>query len=221
MGHEAAGEVVEFGNAVQGYQTGDRVTFDSTVSCGKCSACRQGRINLCQNRQVLGVSCDEFRRDGAFAEYVVVPQQIVYRLPDRLPFEHAALIESVSIAVHAASRAPIRLGSTGVVIGAGMIGLLVIQALKQAGCSKVIAVDLDATRLAKAKMLGADVVVHSASDETVAAILETPMGEGRMWSWKWSRSQSTVTSAIFSAKRGGHVVLVGNLSPKVEVPLKP
>lgn len=85
------------------------MTFDSTVSCGKCESCRQGRINLCQNRQVLGVSCDEFRRHGAFAELVVVPQQIVYRLPDQLPFEHAALIESVSIAVHAVGRAPIQL----------------------------------------------------------------------------------------------------------------
>ncbi|MFN5948608.1 MAG: alcohol dehydrogenase catalytic domain-containing protein, partial [Pirellulaceae bacterium] len=96
MGHEAAGVVAERGSQVDRFQPGDRVTFDSTVSCGTCPACRSGRINLCERRQVLGVSCQEFRRNGAFAEYVVVPQNIVYRLPDEFPFHHAAMIEAVS-----------------------------------------------------------------------------------------------------------------------------
>ena len=104
MGHEAAGVIERVGRGVQGFAPGDRVSFDSTVSCGTCDFCRRGQINLCDNRTVLGVSCGDYRRHGAFAEYVAVPSRILYKLPDSLPFERAALIEAVSIAVHAVSR---------------------------------------------------------------------------------------------------------------------
>src|SRR5271167_1006988 len=80
MGHEAAGTIRKLGGGVTGWKPGDRVTFDSTVYCGHCDFCRSGRVNLCDNRRVLGVSCDEYRRDGAFAEFVAVPQHILYRL---------------------------------------------------------------------------------------------------------------------------------------------
>ena len=87
MGHEAAGVVRACGPGVTGWQAGDRVTFDSTISCGQCFFCRQGLINLCDQRRVLGVSCAEYRQDGAFADYVILPQHILYRLPENLPFE--------------------------------------------------------------------------------------------------------------------------------------
>ena len=90
MGHEAAGFIEHVGDEVRGLQVGDRVTFDSTVSCGRCHFCRRGQINLCDNRTVLGVSCGDYRRHGAFAEYVAVPSRILYKLPDSLAFEHAA-----------------------------------------------------------------------------------------------------------------------------------
>ena len=105
MGHEAAGVIERVGRAAStAFTAGDRVTFDSTVSCGACDFCRRGQINLCDNRMVLGVSCGDYRRHGAFAEYVAVPARILYKLPDSLPFERAALIEAVSIAVHAVDR---------------------------------------------------------------------------------------------------------------------
>src|SRR5262245_15498446 len=78
MGHEASGVVAEVGASVRNFAVGDRVTFDSMVSCGECHFCRRGEINLCDNRRVLGVSCGEYRRDGAFAEYVAVPERIAY-----------------------------------------------------------------------------------------------------------------------------------------------
>src|ERR1035437_127292 len=74
--------------------TGRRVTFDSTISCGDCDFCRRGEVNLCDNRQVLGVSCGDYRRNGAFAEYVAIPQRVLYRLPPELPFVEAAMIEA-------------------------------------------------------------------------------------------------------------------------------
>ncbi len=147
MGHEAAGAVAEVGSAVDRVRVGDRVTFDSTISCGECPACRRGQINLCTARRVLGVSCGDYRQHGAFAEYVAAPQHILYPLPESLPFEHAALVEPVSVAVHAVDRLAVRSGETAVVVGSGMIGLLVIQALRAAGCGQVIAADVDASRL--------------------------------------------------------------------------
>src|SRR5690348_15249832 len=107
MGHEAAGEVARTGANVRDLKPGDRVTFDSTVYCGNCWFCARGDLNLCDNRQVLGVSPGEYRRHGAFAEFVSVPRRIVYHLPDSFPYEHAALIEAVSIGVHAVSITPV------------------------------------------------------------------------------------------------------------------
>src|SRR5882724_12442128 len=140
MGHEASGEVVETGARVRDLKPGDRVTFDSTVYCGRCFHCARGEVNLCDNREVLGVSPGPYRRHGAFAEYVAVPRRIMYRLPDNLSYEQAAMIEAVSVAVHAVNLTPVVLGDTGVVVGSGMIGILTIQALRAAGCARVIAV---------------------------------------------------------------------------------
>ena len=141
MGHEAAGVVERAGTNVRDLKPGDRVTFDSTIYCGHCAFCARGDVNLCDNRMVLGVSPGEYRRHGAFAEFVSVPRRIVYRLPDSLSFEQAALIEAASVAVHAVSLTPVRLGDTGVVVGSGMIGVLVVQSLRAAGCANVIVID--------------------------------------------------------------------------------
>src|SRR5580698_2349653 len=100
MGHEAAGSIAAIGEQVKGLAEGDRVTFDSTVYCGHCEYCARGEVNLCDNREVIGVSCGDYRRHGAFAEYVVVPQQIVYRLPATISFAEAAMLEAVSVALH-------------------------------------------------------------------------------------------------------------------------
>src|SRR5437763_13012844 len=103
MGHEAAGVVAATGAGVARYKPGDRVTFDSTVYCGQCAYCRRGEVNLCNWRQVLGVSTPEYRRPGAFAEYVAVPRRIVHHVPDNIPFVEAAMVEPLAVAVHADS----------------------------------------------------------------------------------------------------------------------
>src|SRR3954465_11753122 len=137
MGHEAAGMVAALGQGVSGLHKGDRVTFDSTVYCGECANCLRGDINLCDRREVLGVSCGDYRRAGAFAEFVSVPARILHRLPQNLSFAEAALLEAVAVSIHAVSLAPDFRESTALVVGAGTIGLLLQQALRVKGCARV------------------------------------------------------------------------------------
>jgi L-iditol 2-dehydrogenase len=220
MGHEAAGTVVEVGGKVNRARVGDRVTFDSTISCRQCHACRTGQVNLCTNRRVLGVSCDEYRHHGAFAEFVAVPQNILYSLPSDLPFEHAALIEPVSVALHAVDLLKIKQGERAVVVGSGMIGLLVIQALRVAGCNEVIAVDIDAGRLQLASELGATDIVNSQQTDAVAAVLKRTAGQGADVAVEVVGNAAALNTAIRSVARGGRVGLVGNISPEVPLPLQ-
>lgn len=219
MGHEAAGEIAEIGPEVAGYAIGDRVTFDSTISCGCCNYCRLGRINLCDNRRVLGVSCGEYRQDGAFAEFVTVPARILYRLPVAVSFEHAAMVEAISVAVHAVGQVQQPLGKSAVVIGAGMIGLLLIQAARAAGFGRIIAVDVDPDRLSLARSLGADETILAGGD-SAAAVREQTNGKGTEVVFEVVGSADTLTTAVQSAAKDGTVVLVGNLTPQVPLPLQ-
>ena len=100
------------------------MTFDSTVYCGKCPMCLEGKVNLCSDRQVLGVSCEDYNRAGCFAEYVCVPEYILYRMPDNVTFVQAAMIEPLSVAYHAATRTPIKAGDTVVCPDGEMHGLI-------------------------------------------------------------------------------------------------
>jgi len=181
MGHEASGEIAAVGSRVDGWRVGERVTFDSTISCGECPSCRSGHVNLCDRRRVLGVAPAEYRQHGAFAEFVTLPPRILYRLPDALSFEQAAMVEPVSIAVHAVQRVRVSPTDTAVVVGSGMIGLFVIQALRWAGAKRIIALDLEEKRLALARELGATDTVKSDRDDTAAEIARLTGGQGADW----------------------------------------
>ncbi len=220
MGHEAAGVISAVGEGTTGWKTGDRVTFDSTEFCGECDECQRGNFNLCANRKVLGVSCGDYRRHGCFAEQVVLPARILHRIPDTLSFEKAAFAEPVAIALHAVNLAPETKDQPAIVVGAGLIGLLVIQALKARGWQTVIAVDLDDSRLALAKQLGA-AHTFSAKQESLAAHLrELCGGDGAAAAFEVVGAAAPVELAIRSVCKGGTVVLVGNLQPSVPMPLQ-
>lgn len=218
MGHEAAGVVERIGAAVERVSPGDRVTFDSTVSCGHCDYCRAGRSNLCDQRKVLGVSCGDYRQAGAFAEFVAVPEHIVYRLPDEVSFEHAAMVEPVSVAVHAVARAPMP-ARNAVVVGAGTIGLLVIQALRAAGARRVIAVDVDEGKLALARKLGAETTLNPTGVDVPSEVRRLTEG-GADVALECVGATEPIKTAVACVRKGGSVVLVGNVSPGIQLPLQ-
>lgn len=219
MGHEAAGTVETLGSTIKTFAPGDRVTFDSTVYCGECSNCRRGDINLCDRRQVLGVSCGDYRRAGAFAEFVAVPARILHRLPENLPFVEAAMLEAVAVAIHAVNLAEISSNTTALVIGAGAIGILTMQALRAAGCARIFVTDVDADRLEMARQLGATEILLS-DDSLHKKLLQLTDNEGVDIALEAVGRNESVAAAIDSVRKGGGVVLIGNITPNVNLPLQ-
>jgi L-iditol 2-dehydrogenase len=190
------------------------------VFCGKCYFCLRGQVNLCDEREVIGVSTPTFRRMGAFAEYVTVPARIAYHLPDNMPFTHAAMIEAVSVAVHAVSLTPIALEDTVVVVGAGMIGLLTLQAALLAGAGRVFVIDVDDARLELARNLGATRTFNSRNTGTVPDLLQLTMGRGADAVLECVGLSITVNLALEAVRKGGTVTLVGNVAPTIELGLQ-
>lgn len=261
MGHEAAGEIVQIGEGVSEWKVGERVTFDSTEYCGECDECQAGYVNLCPDRKVLGVSPGSYRRHGCFAEKIVLPTRILYRIPDALPYEKAAFAEPVAIALHAVNLADgievgeafadadegsccsagtccagaegehdhshdhahsdeeIR-GGTAVVVGAGLIGLLVVQSLKARGWERVIAVDLDDKRLELAKKLGADDAFNAKQEGLAMHLRDITGGDGADASFEVVGAAAPIDLAIRCVRKGGQVILIGNLQPSTPFPLQ-
>jgi len=220
MGHEAAGVVSAVGAEVRGFAPGDRVTFDSTVFCGACDYCLKGEVNLCNRRQVIGVSCGEYRRAGAFAEFLTVPARVAYHLPKTLSFAEAAMLEAVSVALHGVAVTEMKGGETVLVIGAGMIGLLLLQASRAAGASRVFVSDVDTTRLKLADELGASETFVAPGVALVEEVLRRTEGSGVDVVLEAVGREETIATGIDCVRKGGTVTLVGNISPQVGLPLQ-
>mgnify|MGYP001818878127 CR=1 FL=1 len=220
LGHEAAGTIAALGSQVSGWKKGDRVTFDSTIYKLDDWYTRKGLYNLSDGRMVLGVSPGEYRRHGAFAEYVNVPQHILYRIPDEVSYTQASMVEPVAVAAHAVELTPLQWNDTAVVVGCGMIGLFVVQVLRARGCGTIIVIDLEEEKLQLAKELGADAGFNPNRDNIRQEVEKLTDGRGADVAFEVVGLTETVRTAIESVRRGATVCLVGNLSPSAGIPLQ-
>ncbi len=219
MGHEASGVIESVGRNVVSWKKGDRVTFDSTIFMLNDWYTLHGFYNLSDNRKVMGVSPGDYRKHGAFAEYVSVPQHILHRIPDNVTFEQAAMVEPVAVSLHSIALSGIQLGDTATVIGVGMIGIFIVKLLKLSGVT-VIAVDLDDTKLQNAKSSGVDYLLNAGGKNLEKEIKNICSGRGADFAFEAVGVNDTVKTAISVVRKGGTVMLVGNLSPDVEFPLQ-
>jgi 2-desacetyl-2-hydroxyethyl bacteriochlorophyllide A dehydrogenase len=220
MGHEASGEIVEAGSSVQHFKPGDRVTFDSTEWCGQCWYCKRGEVNLCEDRQVLGVSPGAWKRDGAFAEYLVVPERILFKLPDSIDFIRAAMAEPCAVAAHAVTVTPLAEGETVAVVGTGLIGLLLVSILRASGAGRIIALDTQEDRRDSALAFDADFSFDPTTPETIDTIRELTDGRGVDRCFEAVGASAPVRTAIAATRKGGSVTLIGNVSPSIDFPLQ-
>lgn len=220
MGHEASGVITELGSQVKAWQIGDRVTFDSTIYPLNDWYTKQGRYNLSDNRKVLGVSPPYFKKHGAFAEYVSVPEHILYKIPDNVSFEEAAFVEPIAVAAHALNISKIKSGQSAVVVGVGMVGTFVIKLLEVAGAYPIIGIDLNDQKLNMSKEFGATHTINSGSKDLVKNVLALTKNRGADIGFEVVGISETVNLCVNNLRKGGTAVLVGNLSPEVVVPLQ-
>ena len=203
LGHEVAGQVTAVGSDVGTLTAGDRVCVDLVINCGHCYPCRIGRPNCCVNIHVMGVHVD-----GGFAEYIVAPASRVYRLPDSLPDDLAALVETLTIGCQAVARGDVAAGETVAIIGAGPIGLVAMLAARSRG-ARVIVSDLLDSRLALARSLGAEAAVNSGTSSLADEVARFTAGEGANVVIEAVGVVPAVESAIEIASAAGRVVLLG------------
>ncbi len=220
MGHEASGVIEAVGPGVHGWSAEARVTFDSIVWCGRCVPCGRGQTNLCETRQTFGVSTPAFRRDGAMAEFVEVPARLLYLLPDEVSFDAGAMVEPAAVAMHAARISGIEPGDMVVVVGAGVIGLLAMQAARILGAGAVAIADIVPERLDLARRLGADVLIDSGAGDPVATLEQASGRRTADVVLEAVGIQATVDLAMALARPGGSLTLIGNVRPRVDLDLQ-
>jgi len=207
MGHEFSGEISAVGEDIGYLRRGDRVAVDPVIRCGVCEQCLRGRGNVCRNLRLVGL-----HTSGAFAEYVSVPAMNCHKLHENISFEEGSIAEPISVAVHAVNRTPITLGDTVAVIGAGIIGLTVLQVAKLAGAARVFVTDILDYRLNFARSLGADMTVNSATEDPVERIRKATDGLGVDVALEAVGLEVTVQQAMKMVAISGKLTIIGNLA---------
>ena len=220
MGHEASGIIIDKGRDVNAWQIGDRVTFDSTVYQLNDWYALKGHYNLSDKREVLGVSPGEYRRHGAFAEKVAIPQHILYAIPDNVSFEEAAMVEPVAVAAHAVNNSMMKPGNSAIVAGTGMVGIFIVQLLKIFGANPVIALDIEKEKLDLAIEYGADHIFNSKEANIAGKIKKLTKNRGADIAFEAVGITETVQLCIDNVRKGGTTVLVGNITPQIQFPLQ-
>ena len=213
LGHEAAGRIVAVGSQVTEFTVGDRVIVEPGIACGQCRLCRLGRYNLCPNVRFLGIP----PTDGLMATLATVPAKWVYSLPDHLTDADGAMIEPFAVGLQAVHEANVQPGDVVAILGAGPIGLMVLQAAKVRGAGAIVSIDLSDRALEAAKQLGATEVVNPRRDDPKAVLRELT-GEGADIVVEAVGATATIRQTLDLARRGGIVTLVG-ISSEPAVPL--
>jgi len=216
LGHEYAGEVAEVGERVSSFKPGDRVVGESILFCGKCFNCRDGRTNICSSFRILGIQAD-----GAFAEYASVPARIVHSLPGAISFHEAAVIEPLSVTVHALNDVSrVQSEDVVVVLGPGPIGLFAAQAARSLGAGKVLVagIGVDMDRLGIAERLGLQ-TMNVEREDPLKWVAENTQGRGADLVVVAVGAQQAINQAIRMARKGGQVTLIGLFTKPPEVPL--
>jgi 2-desacetyl-2-hydroxyethyl bacteriochlorophyllide A dehydrogenase len=212
MGHECSGVVAEVGKEVQNVQIGERVWIKPAAQCGECYWCQRGQYMRCLNlfERVIGLTP---KYDGAFAEYLLVkyPKEMLFELSPKVSFEEAALIEPLAVGLHGIRRSRFNFGDRTVVIGAGMIGLGVIQFLKLGGAGKIIALEISPSKSKIAKELGADVVLNPISEghNLGDQILSLTDGIGADIFFECSGAGPALQNTLNYISHGGQIILIG------------
>ncbi len=211
LGHEFSGVVKAIGPGVTTAASGDRVTVDPIIWCNQCSACLKGHNNVCTRLKLLGVEYD-----GGFAEYVVARADKVYKVPDSISMRDAALVELYSLGVHSARKAMIEPGDRVVILGAGRLGLAVLEVVKQTAATWVCAVDVIDSRLEIARKMGADLTINAQTEDPVETILSQTGGVGAdrviecVGTYqKIDGRQGPVQQAVQMSRNGGRIVVMG------------
>ena len=204
VGHEFAGEIAKVGDQAGDFAVGEHVVVDPVVSCGHCYACRIGRHNVCTSLHVMGV-----HEDGGFQEYVAVNADQVYKLPADLPWEIAATVEPFSIGAQVAHRGRLSGDDTVLICGAGPIGLIILQVAKMKG-ARVAILDLEESRLEKAKELGADMIINGNTTDLVDAMKEFTDGLGFNLIYEATANAKILATCIRDLpSQAGRVVVLG------------
>lgn len=207
LGHEVSGIIEKVGDSVSNVKEGQQVVIEPGVPCGSCEYCRQGRYNICKSMKFL--SSPPY--DGFFSKYVAVPARTVSLIPEGVSLKTAALVEPLAVGMHAAKLGEVKTPKTVVILGGGCIGLCTLLSCKQLGATKVIVSDLFQKRLDVAKELGADEVVNASECNSVEKILELTDGEGADVVLETAGSKITASQTTKLLRRGGNIVIVGNV----------
>ncbi len=216
VGHEICGEVVDKGSEVTNIKIGDRVVTEPAITCGVCPQCADGRTTVCEKRINIGIEVN-----GGMAEYVSVPGSVIYKLPDAIPDAEASIIETHGVGVHGLERMPVIPGSSVAVLGAGPIGLLLMQCIKAAGAYPVIVTGTSRSRsrLERARQLGADATILADKENITERIKELTDGRGVDQVFEAAGTGKAILQALDITKRGGQICLLGATDDPVE--LKP
>jgi threonine dehydrogenase-like Zn-dependent dehydrogenase len=215
-GHEGAGVIADVGREVKEIEIGDRVAFEALEGCGHCLDCKLGNKNMCQNWEHLGLT-----RDGTFAEYIVVSQDVVHKLPEHISFRNASCLEPIGLTVRSLSNVKPALGDKAAIIGPGKIGLFHLQALKASGVSEiyVIGLDRDKNRFEIAEKLGATAIINGSKEEPIKKVMDITKGRGVDIVIETANSPKCFSMAIELAGTKGRVSTFGLYSEATIAPL--